>query len=144
MFDWNISFENGFWSDRFGCITKVLHVFMWAVQLCTFSTSLLEWLLCECTVVLLWHTGSLLLTLAVFVFSTQESGGIMTMADVYCRFNRARGMELVSPDDLTNACKMFETLKQPMRLELFDWRTVCAQVVHVLVDCVELFPVWWV
>ena len=48
------------------------------------------------------------------------------MADVYCRFNRARGMELVSPDDLTNACKMFETLKQPMRLELFDWCTVHA------------------
>ena len=63
----------------------------------------------------------------------------MTMADVYCRFNRARGMELVSPDDLTNACKMFETLKQPMRLELFDWCTVHAQI--LLVDCFELFPV---
>lgn len=71
----------------------------------------------------------------------------MTLADVYCRFNRARGMEvfnvlmnveeelrfhmcgvyyampemytfsfqLVSPDDLVNACKMFEPLKLPLR-----------------------------
>ena len=34
------------------------------------------------------------------------SGGIMTLADVFCRLNRARGIAgLVSPDDLLNACK---------------------------------------
>lgn len=27
-------------------------------------------------------------------YCVQEAGGIMTLADVYCRFNRARGMEV--------------------------------------------------
>ena len=26
----------------------------------------------------------------------QEAGGMMTLADVYCRFNRARGMEVLA------------------------------------------------
>ena len=65
----------------------------------------------------------------------------MSLADVYCRFNRARGMEvstciiillyiilylaielpiciimqLVSPDDVVNACKLFESLGLPLR-----------------------------
>ena len=50
----------------------------------------------------------------------REAGGIMTLADVYCRLNRARGMELVSPDDVVGACNMFETLSLPMRLRRFD------------------------
>lgn len=31
----------------------------------------------------------------------------MTLPDVYCLFNRARGTELVSPDDMLQAAKMF-------------------------------------
>lgn len=50
----------------------------------------------------------------------QEANGIMTLADVYCRFNRARGMELISPDDVVGACNMFEVLSLPMRLRRFD------------------------
>lgn len=30
----------------------------------------------------------------------ERAGGMMTLPDVYCLFNRARGTELVSPDDL--------------------------------------------
>ena len=30
---------------------------------------------------------------------------MMTLTDVFCRVNRARGMELLSPEDLLNACK---------------------------------------
>jgi ESCRT-II complex subunit VPS36 len=45
----------------------------------------------------------------------EEAGGIMSLADVYCRFNRARGMELVSPDDVSSACRLFEHLGLPMR-----------------------------
>ena len=37
----------------------------------------------------------------------QQSGGIMTLPDVYCLYNRARGTELVSPDDLLQAIKQF-------------------------------------
>ncbi|CAO2611621.1 Vacuolar protein-sorting-associated protein 36 [Lemmus lemmus] len=39
---------------------------------------------------------------------------------VYCLVNRARGMELLSPEDLVNACKMLESLKLPVRLRVFD------------------------
>ena len=34
----------------------------------------------------------------------QDAGGMMTLTDAFCRLNRARGLELVSPDDLLNAC----------------------------------------
>uniref|UniRef100_UPI00358FE569 vacuolar protein-sorting-associated protein 36 n=1 Tax=Myxine glutinosa TaxID=7769 RepID=UPI00358FE569 len=50
----------------------------------------------------------------------QECGGIMVLTDVYCRVNRARGMELLSPEDLLNACKQFEPLNLPVRLRMFD------------------------
>jgi len=33
-----------------------------------------------------------------------KAGGVMMLPDVYCLFNRARGTELVSPDDLLQAC----------------------------------------
>ena len=29
---------------------------------------------------------------------------MMTLTDAFCRLNRARGLELVSPDDLLGAC----------------------------------------
>ncbi|XP_052792451.1 vacuolar protein-sorting-associated protein 36-like [Mya arenaria] len=57
----------------------------------------------------------------------QECGGMMTMTDVYCRVNRARGMELISPEDLLNACEMFEYLKLPIRLRTFDSGVVVLQ-----------------
>ncbi|GIL46198.1 hypothetical protein Vafri_3243 [Volvox africanus] len=37
----------------------------------------------------------------------QRVGGLMSLPDVYCLFNRARGTELVSPDDLLQAAKLF-------------------------------------
>ncbi|XP_045204442.1 vacuolar protein-sorting-associated protein 36-like [Mercenaria mercenaria] len=50
----------------------------------------------------------------------KECGGMMTLTDVYCRVNRARGMELLSPEDLLNACEMFEYLRLPIRFRTFD------------------------
>uniref|UniRef100_A0A8D0WSN2 Vacuolar protein-sorting-associated protein 36 n=1 Tax=Sus scrofa TaxID=9823 RepID=A0A8D0WSN2_PIG len=50
----------------------------------------------------------------------EERGGIMSLTEVYCLVNRARGMELLSPEDLVNACKMLEALKLPLRLRVFD------------------------
>jgi ESCRT-II complex subunit VPS36 len=38
--------------------------------------------------------------LALHLDKTQ---GVMTLPDVYCLFNRARGSELVSPEDLIKA-----------------------------------------
>ncbi|XP_059143919.1 vacuolar protein-sorting-associated protein 36-like [Physella acuta] len=49
-----------------------------------------------------------------------ESGGMMTLTDVYCRVNRARGMELLSPEDLLHACQLMELLRLPIRLRTFD------------------------
>ncbi|KAG2455075.1 hypothetical protein HYH02_000897 [Chlamydomonas schloesseri] len=37
----------------------------------------------------------------------QRCGGMVSLPDVYCLFNRARGTELVSPDDLLQAAKVF-------------------------------------
>lgn len=45
-----------------------------------------------------------------------EVGGMMSMADVYCRVNRARGLELLSPEDLLNACHF---LSGPIKLRKF-------------------------
>lgn len=45
-----------------------------------------------------------------------ECGGMMSLADVYCRINRARGLELLSPEDLLNACRW---LKGPLKLRTF-------------------------
>lgn len=45
-----------------------------------------------------------------------ECGGMMSLADVYCRINRARGLELISPEDLLNAC---QTLSGPIKMRKF-------------------------
>lgn len=45
-----------------------------------------------------------------------EAGGMMSLADVYCRVNRARGLELLSPEDLLEACKL---LLGPIKLRQF-------------------------
>lgn len=44
----------------------------------------------------------------------------MALTDVYCRVNRARGLELLSPEDLIQACHMLEQLNLPIKLREFD------------------------
>ena len=44
----------------------------------------------------------------------------MTLTDVYCRVNRARGLELLSPEDLLNASRQLTTLSLPIVLRVFD------------------------
>lgn len=58
----------------------------------------------------------------------EERGGMMALTEVYCLVNRARGMELLSPEDLVNACKMFESLKLPLRLRIFDSGVMVVQL----------------
>ncbi|GLH07104.1 Vacuolar protein-sorting-associated protein 36 [Gryllus bimaculatus] len=50
----------------------------------------------------------------------REVGGMMSLADAYCRVNRARGLELLSPEDLLRACQLLERLNLPVRLRRFD------------------------
>lgn len=42
---------------------------------------------------------------------------ILPLSDLYCLYNRARGANLVSPNDLFIAVTLFESLSLPVRLE---------------------------
>uniref|UniRef100_T1JJG0 Vacuolar protein-sorting-associated protein 36 n=1 Tax=Strigamia maritima TaxID=126957 RepID=T1JJG0_STRMM len=50
----------------------------------------------------------------------KDAGGMLALTDVYCRVNRARGLELISPEDLLHACHMLDRLALPIRLREFD------------------------
>jgi len=50
----------------------------------------------------------------------QVAGGMITLTDAFCRVNRARGLELISPEDLLNACKALKDTQLPMSLHTFD------------------------
>nr|CAH8860057.1 unnamed protein product [Trichobilharzia regenti] len=43
----------------------------------------------------------------------------MDLATAYCRINRARGMDLISPDDLLRACRQLEKESLPIRLKCY-------------------------
>jgi len=58
--------------------------------------------------------------LADFLAASEGAGaGMIPMTDLFCLFNRARGTALVSPDDLVQACQMFERLGLGFRLRRF-------------------------
>jgi ESCRT-II complex subunit VPS36 len=48
-----------------------------------------------------------------------KTGGIMTLTDVYCLYNRARGSNLISPDDLIKAVECFNHLQLGLRVKEF-------------------------
>ncbi|KAK2983470.1 hypothetical protein RJ640_006483, partial [Escallonia rubra] len=50
----------------------------------------------------------------------ERAGGMINLIDIYCVFNRARGTELISPDDLLQACILWEKLDVPVMLRKFD------------------------
>lgn len=50
----------------------------------------------------------------------ERAGGMINLIDVYCLFNRARGTELISPDDLLQACTLWEKFDVPVMLRKFD------------------------
>jgi ESCRT-II complex subunit VPS36 len=43
----------------------------------------------------------------------------MQLTDAYCLFNRARGTEMVSPDDFMLACEMLDVLALPVRMRQY-------------------------
>jgi len=54
-------------------------------------------------------------------FLTAKGGsGIITLTDVYCLYNRARGANMISPEDLIEALAMIEKLGLGMKLREFD------------------------
>ncbi|XP_022748344.1 vacuolar protein sorting-associated protein 36 isoform X2 [Durio zibethinus] len=50
----------------------------------------------------------------------QRAGGMINLIDAYCLFNRARGTELISPDDMLQACSLWEKFDVPVMLRKFD------------------------
>lgn len=50
----------------------------------------------------------------------ERAGGMINLIDVYCLFNRARGTALISPDDLSQACSLWEKFDVPVMLRKFD------------------------
>lgn len=53
---------------------------------------------------------------------------MMTLTDVYCRVNRARGLELLSPEDLLHASRHLASLGLPIVLRTFDSGVMVLQV----------------
>ncbi|CAA0831456.1 Vacuolar protein sorting-associated protein 36 [Striga hermonthica] len=50
----------------------------------------------------------------------ERAGGMINLIDVYCLFNRARGTELISPDDLLQASSLWEKFDVSVMLRKFD------------------------
>lgn len=50
---------------------------------------------------------------------------MMTITEVYCRINRARGLELVSPEDVLNACKL---MNGPIKLRQYPSGAIILQL----------------
>jgi len=48
----------------------------------------------------------------------KNCGGMMSLVEVFCRVNRARGVELTSPEDLMHACASLDHLKLPLHLRV--------------------------
>ncbi len=55
-------------------------------------------------------------------------GGVVSLTDVYCLFNRARGTNLVSPEDLRQACDLMADLKLGISQRTFDSGIVVLQL----------------
>jgi len=49
-----------------------------------------------------------------------RSKGIIGLTDAFCLFNRARGMELVTPRDMLRACESWEAARMGLYLRTFE------------------------
>lgn len=58
----------------------------------------------------------------------RECGGMMTMPEAYCRVNRARGFEPISPEDLLNACQALQTMDLPITMHRFPSDVIVLQL----------------
>ena len=77
---------------------------------------------------MLYATISCAMQLGAFLGpKVDKVGGMMAMTDVYCLFNRARGTELVSPDDLLQACTCFPQAGVPLTIKQFSTGALVVQ-----------------
>lgn len=76
----------------------------------------------------------------------RRMGGMITLADAYCLINRARGTELISPNDLLQASKLMESLQTgisfkeyttgvyTLQLDSMNEEYICSSLVQLLND----------
>ena len=57
----------------------------------------------------------------------KEAGGMMTLTDVYCLFNRARATNFISPDDLLNVLPLLKDLNLGMSKREFNSGVIVIQ-----------------
>ncbi|CAD6188564.1 unnamed protein product [Caenorhabditis auriculariae] len=57
-----------------------------------------------------------------------ENGGMMALPEVYCRINRARGMEMLSPEDVLNACEALSLVDSPLEIHRFPSGVIVVQL----------------
>ncbi|XP_052192204.1 vacuolar protein sorting-associated protein 36 [Diospyros lotus] len=57
----------------------------------------------------------------------ERAGGMINLIDIYCLFNRARGTELISPEDLMQACTLWEKFDVPVMVRKFDSGVIVIQ-----------------
>lgn len=57
----------------------------------------------------------------------KSKGGQIALTEVYCAINRARGFDLISPDDLLNACSTLEKQDLGLKLVKYDSGLVVLQ-----------------
>lgn len=50
----------------------------------------------------------------------RSKGGQISLPEVFCVVNRARGLDLISPEDLLNACTAFDKLNLGLKLLKYD------------------------
>nr|CAG4645661.1 EOG090X09MN [Lynceus sp. MCZ IZ 141354] len=63
----------------------------------------------------------LAMQIATYLTETlKNSGGLMAVSDAYCRVNRARGVNLLSPDDFQQACALLKMMDLPVKLRKFE------------------------
>ncbi|KAG2176999.1 hypothetical protein INT43_007653 [Umbelopsis isabellina] len=63
-----------------------------------------------------------------------RQGGMKSLADVYCLFNRARGVALISPEDLYKASCQFSTLNMPICLKRYESGLLVIQSINLSDD----------
>jgi ESCRT-II complex subunit VPS36 len=66
-----------------------------------------------------YHT-ELALELEKFLDSVVERfGGVVGLVDLYCMYNRARGTDLISPEDLNVACSRLNNNSNKFMLKIY-------------------------
>lgn len=63
-----------------------------------------------------------------------SSKGIMSLTDVYCLFNRARGTNLISPEDLRQACALLNDLNVGLSQKTFPSGIIVVQLDSMAID----------